>query len=146
MPFKQSAFIEGSNQQVFEAISRHVREWWGHTDATVDKVGDEFTTSFDQTYWKFRISELNRFDKIVWECIDARHIHTGYDGIEKEWLGTSVEWVLESIETGTLLHFTHDGLEPDLNCYKICKPAWELFVTQSLKSFVETGKGMPSLL
>ena len=108
-------------------------------------INDVFTTSFDKTYWKFRISEFDPSTKVVWHCIDARHVHSGYDGIEKEWIGTSVEWVLEPKGDSTTLHFSHNGLVPSLNCYEICTPAWEMFVTKSLKSFVETGKGMPIL-
>jgi hypothetical protein len=147
MSYTEKVLIKGSRKQVFDAISRHVQEWWGNTDSQVTAVGDEFTTSFDKTYWKFKISEFEHNSKIVWNCIDARHIHTGYDGIEKEWEGTSVEWMLEegSDKNETLLHFAHNGLKSDLNCYEICTPAWEMFVTKSLKNFIETGKGMPSL-
>ena len=146
MSYTTQVLIKGSKEQVFSAISKNVQKWWGNTDDPVAAVNDEFTTSFDQTFWKFKIAEFEPFSKIVWNCIDARHIHSGYTGIEKEWLGTSVVWSLEEIApTETLLHFTHDGLVPELNCYEICFPEWERFVTQSLKSFVESGKGMPHL-
>lgn len=146
MSFTTKVLIKGSKEDVFKAISQHVQKWWGNTDSPVSKIGDEFTTSFDKTYWKFKISKYLPFSKIVWNCIDAKHIHSGYNGIEKEWIGTSVNWLLE--EKGkeeTLLHFTHNGLVPELNCYEICFPAWERFVIQSLKNFVETGVGMPHL-
>lgn len=146
MSYSQKVLIRGTSKQIFDAIANHVQKWWGNTDSSVSAIGDEFTTNFDKTYWKFRISEFKSNTKIVWECIDARHIHTGYDGIEKEWLGTLVEWTLEeSGEQQTTLHFKHNGLTSDLNCYEICTPAWEMFVTKSLKSFIETGKGMPIL-
>lgn len=147
MSYSQQVLIEGTSEQIFNAIAKNVQQWWGITDSPVSVVGDEFTTSFDKTYWKFTISKFEPNVKIVWDCIDARHIHTGYDGIKSEWLGTSVEWTLEELDTEqTIVHFQHNGLTPDLNCYEICTPAWELFVTKSLKSFVETGKGMPSLI
>ncbi len=146
MSFTLKVSIKGNTKQVFEAISHNVQDWWGNTDYPVSSIGDEFTTSFGSTFWKFKISEFEPNSKIVWNCIDAKHIHTGYDGIEKEWIGTSVEWKKEeSIQGKTLLYFTHNGLVPELNCYEICFPAWERFVTQSLKSFVENGKGMPHL-
>ena len=147
MSYTEKVLIKGSSQQVFDAISTHVQDWWGNTNHPVMGVGDEFITSFDKTYWKFKISEFDSPTKIVWNCIDARHVHRGYEGIEREWIGTSVEWVLEEGQSKkeTLLHFTHNGLVPDLNCYEICTPAWEMFVTKSLKRFVEHGKGMPHL-
>jgi uncharacterized protein YndB with AHSA1/START domain len=146
MSYTEEVLIKASNKQVFDAISQHVQKWWGNTDCSVRAIGDEFTTTFDKTYWKFKITEFEADIKIVWSCIDARHIHTGYEGIEKEWVGTSVEWILEeSGKDETLVLFKHNGLVPELNCYEICFPAWEMFVTRSLKSFVETGIGMPYL-
>jgi len=146
MSYKTSVTINRNSESVFNAIIQSVQSWWGNTNDTVSKIGDEFTTSFDKTFWKFKISELKPNTRIVWNCIDARHIHTGYDRIEKEWIGTSVEWNLEQKSLNeTLLNFTHNGLVQELNCYEICTPAWEMFVTQSLKSFIETGKGMPHL-
>lgn len=146
MSYSTSVLIKEKPEAVFNAIARSVQKWWGNTNSHVSKLGDEFTTSFDKTYWKFKISEFEPNSKIVWNCIDAKHIHSGYDGIEKEWIGTLVEWKLEGKnQNETFLNFTHNGLVPKLNCYEICFPAWERFVTQSLKSFVETGKGMPHL-
>ncbi|WP_301162011.1 hypothetical protein [uncultured Winogradskyella sp.] len=146
MSYTTMVSINGTKQEVFNAISQHVQKWWGNTDNSVSSVGDEFTTSFDSTYWKFRISEFEPNTKIVWKCVEAKHIHNGYDGIEKEWEGTIVEWVLEDKgQNAIILNFAHNGLVPELNCYEICFPAWERFVTQSLKSFVETGTGMPHL-
>lgn len=146
MSYSQKVLINGTPEQIFDAIANHVQAWWGNTDNGVAAIGDEFTTSFDQTYWKFRITQFEPNAKIVWHCTDARHIHKGYDDIEKEWVGTSVEWnIEESNGQQTALNFAHNGLTSDLNCYKICTPAWEMFVTKSLKSFVETGKGMPVL-
>ena len=146
MSYSTSVSFNGNVEAVFQAIAKNVQQWWGNTDSPVLKVGDEFTTSFDKTFWKFKISIFEPSHKIVWECIDARHIHTGHNGIEKEWLGTSVEWILEEEGLSQVtVHFKHNGLTPDLNCYEICTPAWEMFVTQSLKSFVETGVGTPSL-
>lgn len=146
MSYTTSVSIEANSKIIFNAITQSVQEWWGNTNTAVSKLDDEFTTSFNKTFWKFKILEFKPNYKIVWQCIDAKHIHTGFDGIEKEWIGTNVEWNLEEkSHNETILNFTHNGLVPELNCYEICYPAWERFVTQSLKSFVETGKGMPHL-
>ena len=146
MSYSTSVLIEANSEAIFNAITQSVQEWWGNTDSVSSKLDDEFTTSFGKTFWKFKIVELKRNSKIVWECIDAKHIHAGYDGIEKEWIGTKVEWFLEvKSQNETILNFVHNGLVPELNCYEICWPAWKRFATQSLKNFVETGKGMPHL-
>ena len=83
--------------------------------------------------------------KLVWRCVKANHVVKGYEGIEEEWLNTSVEWTLNTNGTGTTVQFIHNGLRPELNCYEICSTAWEMFVSQSLKRYIETGKGTPVL-
>ena len=146
MSYNKKVLISSDSKEIFTAINQNVQQWWGNTDTPVSKVGHEFTTCFDKTYWKFRIIDLTPYRKIVWKCFEARHVHNGYNDIEKEWVGTFVHWTIESISSKeSELSFSHDGLTPDLNCYEICTPAWDRFVTQSLKSFVETGVGMPHL-
>jgi uncharacterized protein YndB with AHSA1/START domain len=144
MAFELNVFIASKPENVFNAINQHLHDWWGETDHTVNAVDDVFTTQFKPTRWMFKVTEFVPNERIVWECIEAFHVHTGMTGIEKEWLGTRVVWSMSAAHEGTRLHFRHDGLTPDLNCYEVCSPAWEMFVTQSLKQFVETGKGMPA--
>lgn len=147
MSYTTTVLIKGTKEQVFNAISKNIEKWWGKTDNSVSSVDEDFTTSFDNTYWKFKISEYKPNTKIVWKCIEAKHIHTGYSDIEKEWEGTFVVWTLkEKSQNETILHFAHNGLIPTLNCYDICFPAWENFVTKSLKQYVETGIGIPYLV
>lgn len=43
----------------------------------------------------------------------------------------------------TIIEFLHEGLTPESKCYNICAPTWDLFITESLKSFIETGVGKP---
>ena len=35
--------------------------------------------------------------------------------------------------------------EPEFKCYNICAPTWDMFITDILKNFLETGKGNPHL-
>jgi len=144
MAFKLDVWIASNPERVFNAINQHLHDWWGETDFTVNAVGDVFTTQFKPTRWTFKVTAFIPNQRIVWECIEAYHVHTGMTGIEKEWLGTTVKWSLREEQGGTQVRFQHVGLTRELNCYEVCSPAWEMFVTGSLKQFVETGKGMPA--
>ena len=144
MPFNLRVRIEASSDKVFDAIANSIQDWWGITKGESNKPGGEFYTTFKPTKWTFRVDVFEENRLIVWDCIEAYHVHSGYEGIEKEWLGSKISWELEEVGNSTQLRFSHDGLEPNLNCYEICTPAWEMFVTQSLKAFVESGKGMPA--
>lgn len=44
------------------------------------------------------------------------------------------------------LSFTHKGLTPNLNCYKICDAGWTHFIANSLKQYLETRIGTPNLV
>lgn len=60
------------------------------------------------------------------------------EGFEKEWLGTSLHWIIgqkegESVE----IRLEHEGLVPDLACYEVCSPTWDYFITERLKEYLE---------
>jgi len=120
---------------IFKAITQHLNDWWGNTDNTVFKVGDEFTTSFGNAFWKFQIIEFELNNKVTWKCID------GKPEFNAEWIGTSIYWNISSSDEFTKITFIHDGLTPEFECYDICAPTWDMFITKSLKNFIETGIG-----
>ncbi len=135
--YTQEVKVLTSPNNAFEALTRHVKKWWGNTDKPVSKVGDEFTIHFGNAFWKFKVIKYVLNSEIVWKCID------GQPGFENEWVGTSTTWNITPTADGVLVSFMHDGLTPDFNCYDICAPTWDMFITKSLKHYLETGKGMP---
>ena len=52
MSYATSVSIKANSEAVFNAITQSVQEWWGSTNSAVSKLDDEFTTSFDKTFWK----------------------------------------------------------------------------------------------
>lgn len=133
MSYKQEVIINARPEKVFDAIAKDVQKWWGFTNSPVNKVGDEFTTRFSPTYWKFRISEFLPGEKISWECIDATHVHRGYENIEKEWVGTVASWELKSENEQTKVNFSHNGLTTELNC-KFANPPGTCLSLTALKT------------
>ena len=139
MNYNKEIMVSTSPELLFLAITEQLELWWGKTDVSVTKIGDEFTTSFGNAFWKFRITEFIRNKKVAWECID------GQPEFENEWVGTKLSWNIESVGHQAKLSFTHDGLTPSFDCYDVCAPAWDMFIAASLKSFIETGKGRPHI-
>ena len=60
------------------------------------------------------------------------------------WAATSVTWQLTPVENGTTLVFTHDGFAQVDAAYEQTRRNWEYFL-DSLKSYLETGKGTPGI-
>ncbi len=54
-------------------------------------------------------------------------------------------WQFTPEGVGTTITLTHEGLTPQLHCYETCNTAWDFFVLDSLKAYLETGKGDPHL-
>ena len=137
MNYTQVVEIKSSAENTFITITEKLNDWWGKTDFPVKKLGDEFTTSFGKAYWKFRVIEFNPIKKVTWSCIG------GEPEFNAEWIGTTIYWEIKPFENHTKLSFEHVGLTPALPCYNICAPTWEMFISKSLKKYLETGKGEP---
>lgn len=139
MNYSKKIAYKTTPEILFQATTQSLELWWGKTDTAVAKVGDEFRTSFGKAFWEFKISELVPNEKVTWECVD------GQPEFEHEWVGTKLHWNISTDGNETHLSFTHEGLTPSFECYDVCAPTWDMFISTSLKSFVETGKGMPHL-
>ncbi|MEP1094841.1 MAG: SRPBCC domain-containing protein [Cyclobacteriaceae bacterium] len=139
MDYSKQITYKASAKSLFSAITQNLDQWWGKVDTSVEKEGDEFKISFGKAFWKFRISLFVSNEKVTWECVD------GQPEFEHEWVGTRIHWDISEEGDETKLSFTHEGLTPSFECYDVCAPTWDMFITTSLKSFVETGKGMPHL-
>jgi hypothetical protein len=44
----------------------------------------------------------------------------------------------------TVVHFTHQGLVPQYECFNVCSNAWGPYINRSLWSLIMTGKGHPN--
>lgn len=145
MFYRQTVEINAKAEAVFNALSQEIPSWWGQTDQAILRIGDEFTISFGATFWKFKISQFEPNKGMSWQCVDAHHVHEGLSNIEEEWIGTEVHWKLQEQTNQIQLIMEHEGLSKQLNCYGVCEPAWDHFILDSLKSYLETGKGKPHL-
>jgi hypothetical protein len=126
--------------QAFDRICR-VPEWWtqGFT-GRAQGLGDTFTVRFGETFVDFRISELVRGKKIVWQVSDS-NLHWVKD--KKEWNGTEVVWEISSANGTTTLQMMHRGLVPGVECYERCKSGWDFCVGDSLLKLLTEGEGRP---
>ncbi|MDN5202691.1 SRPBCC domain-containing protein [Fulvivirgaceae bacterium BMA10] len=143
LDYQTSVLINADKRDVFTALTSQLDEWWGTTDQPYEKVGDIFKISFGgESYWKFKVVEISA-SHILWKCVESNQDHN-LQGIDEEWLGTLLQWKIEEVNRGTELKFKHQGLVPQGVCYGVCSTAWDFYITDSLKNYLEDGKGKPS--
>ena len=130
-------YLPNSKERVFEAISSEVSLWWGKTDVSKTKADSVFKVSWGEPWYQFRVTDFEEGRHMTWLCIDANQIIKGLEGIQKEWVGTSIHWSVESTgENTSILHFKHEGLTPKLICFDFCSSTWNMFLKDRLVSFL----------
>ena len=126
-----------------EAIKRisNVPGWWGVTfTGSAEKQNDTFIVKMSEdSFFNFTVAELTPAERVVWLVTDC---NMPWYSDKKEWADTKLIFDLHEHNGVTELKFTHDGLTPNLECYKDCDPGWTHWIKTSLFSYFTTGKGV----
>ncbi|HTI10213.1 MAG TPA: SRPBCC domain-containing protein [Puia sp.] len=125
-----------------EAIKRisDVPEWWGITfSGSAKKQNDTFVVKMGgDSFFNFTVVELIPGKRVVWLVTDC---NMPWYSDKKEWANTKLIFDLSENNGVTNLIFTHEGLTPEVECYKDCEPGWTHWIQKSLFSYFTTGKG-----
>jgi len=126
-----------------EAITKisKVPEWWGIAfTGSAEKQDDRFVVKMGgDSFFDFTVTELVPGKRVVWFVEDC---NMPWYTDKKEWAGTRLIFDLDENNGVTELKFTHEGLTPDVECYKDCEPGWTHWIRTSLQSYFTTGKGV----
>jgi hypothetical protein len=126
-----------------EALKKisNVQGWWGVTfTGTSEKQNDRFTIKMGgDSFFDFTVQELVPGERLVWLVNDC---NMPWYSDKKEWANTRL--IFDLVEQGgiTTLRFTHEGLTPEVECYKDCDPGWTHWIKTSLFSYLTTGQGV----
>jgi hypothetical protein len=132
-----------ANINAEEAVGRisKVPEWWGVTfDGSAKTQNDKFVVKMGgDSFFNFTVAELIPGKRIVWLITDC---NMPWYTDKKEWANTKL--IFDVTENGSLttVNFTHEGLTPEVECYKDCAPGWTHWINTSLLSYLNTGKGV----
>ena len=134
--------INAPPQKVYEALTqeKHLKLWWTPDSKAEPKVGSEAKFEFKDygDYIVFNVEKLEPNKLVEWKVTDSKM------GGTPEWNGTTVSFELAENENGgTDLNFIHKDWKDETELYKKCTDGWNYFVGDSLKSYLETGKGKP---
>jgi hypothetical protein len=138
--FKSSISAKISTDEAIKRIS-NVSAWWGVTfTGNSEKQNDKFTIKMGgDSFFDFTVTELIPGKRIVWLVTDC---NMPWYSNKKEWANTKLIFDLSKTNGVTNLTFTHEGLTPDVECYKDCEPGWTHWIKTSLFSYFTEGKGV----
>jgi hypothetical protein len=138
--FKARIEVPQTPAVVFKHL-QDVSKWWGKEDlaGSSRKLNDEFTvTHGDIHYSKQKLIEVIPNKKIVWLVTESK-----LNWIEKdkyEWTNTKMVFEITTKGDKTILHFTHEGLVPERECYHRCSQGWNIVIKEWLFRFILEGK------
>jgi uncharacterized protein YndB with AHSA1/START domain len=126
----------------FTAI-KNFRAWWSEDiDGETDKLGNVFLYHYKDVHiCKMKLIEVVPNKRLVYQVLDNQFSFTKD---KTEWVGTKLIFDVSKEGDQTKITFTHEGLVPAYECYKVCYDAWGNYIKNSLFSLITTGKGSPN--
>jgi len=139
-----SFLVNRPPMEVFHAIN-DVRTWWSEDFCgSSAKQDDEFEVRFaDVHYSRQRLTDVVPGKKITWLVTDSLLSFLKDTG---EWNGSSIHFDLSEENGQTKIVFTHEGLVPQIECFKDCSNGWSYYLQGSLIPFITTGVANPNVL
>ena len=138
--FTRTITVDATPEAAYAAIN-DVAGWWGRVTGTTTAVGDEWVYVVPGLHYSgMRVTELEPARRVAWLVTGS---YLSFVDDHQEWNDTVVTFDIEQTDAGTQVTFTHTGLEPAVECFEICSNAWSMFITGSLKDFINTGVGQP---
>ena len=137
--YTTTLLVDQTTEEVFKA-ALNVREWWsGEIHGDTKKLNDEFTYQVGDVHFsKQKVVELVPQKKLVWLVTQS---NLSFIEDKSEWTGTKIIIDVAPKNNKTKLTFTHEGLEPHVECYQACSGAWSQIIQESLFSLITTGQG-----
>lgn len=129
-----------AQEESYRVIAEQMSDWWTPMSAKFMAVGDRAKTNFGgQSYWIFEAVTLLPPNLIELDCCESLMVADSLKDPE-EWKGTRLRF--EISQEGVL--FTHIGLNPEKECFDMCKQGWDFYLLQSLKQVLNGQPGAPN--
>ncbi|HSZ25450.1 MAG TPA: SRPBCC domain-containing protein [Cytophagaceae bacterium] len=133
--------VEKSPNDVFNYLTNDVSKWWGGKDfkGNSSRLNDEFIIHHPNTHFsKQKLIEVIPNKKIIWLVTEATLYWLEKDN--QEWTNTKMIFEITMEEDKTKLHFTHEGLVPEKECYMRCAQGWNMVIKDWLFNFINEGR------
>lgn len=140
--FTATIVVSKSPAETFHAI-KNFRGWWSEEiDGNTDKLNQTFFYHFKDIHLcKMELIEMVPDKKLVYRVVENDF---NFINDKTEWVNTKLIFDISNEGAKTKVKFTHEGLVPEYECYNVCNDAWTGYIGNSLKDFIDTGKGNPN--
>jgi hypothetical protein len=136
--FTTTILVDATPTQVFNAINQPQQWWSGEFTGSAEKLDNEFTYQYkDMHYSKQKVAEMIPNKKVVWLVTDSQ---LNFIEDKSEWTGTKIIFEIAEKNNKTQVHFIHEGITPEVECFSSCSPAWTNLIQRSLFNFITTGE------
>jgi uncharacterized protein YndB with AHSA1/START domain len=145
--YRTTVDLNADARMVYGAVATcdGISGWWTRFTSFDGREGSEALMRFPSAgfHARMRVDELKPPERVVWTCVDAKH-PSGVSSDPNDWIGTRISFDIQPEDNGrSRLTFTHHGLRP-LECAEVCTDVWRFYLHESLKKFVEDGRGEPA--
>jgi uncharacterized protein YndB with AHSA1/START domain len=125
--YQSTKSFESAPEAVFDALTSadSIASWWAPATGS-GAAGGEITLMFGGQEVRIRVDEADRPARVCWTVLISEPL--------PDWVGTTITFgIAPAGDGGAILHFTHHGLSPQLECFSMCSAGW----TQYLASLVD---------
>jgi len=125
-------------KEVFNAIN-DVTKWWSKDfEGNSTKLNDEFIINHpNQHYSKQKLVEVIPGKKVVWLVTESKL--NWITNNKEEWTNTKMIFEISTKGDKTVLHFTHEGLVREKECYAMCEKGWDIIIKDWLFHLITVG-------
>lgn len=134
--------VAQSPEKAFNAIMEF-RSWWSEEiEGYTDKLNETFFYHYKDVHLcKVKLVEIVPQKRLVYQVMENEF---SFVKDKTEWVNSKLIFEISSHDNTTEVKFTHEGLNPEHECYSVCEDAWTSYIQGSLKSLIETGVGKPN--
>ena len=129
--------ISSKREKVISALTHitQIQKWW--TEDASGRNGKGIFRWKDRGWTVEMTIHKSKSNQIVrWICTKSNMQDTN------AWEGSTVSFELNDKESGTTINFKHSDYKSS-PCYEVCNAGWNFVIGKSLKSYLESGKGLP---
>jgi uncharacterized protein YndB with AHSA1/START domain len=132
--YQSTKTFQAAPGAVFDALTSAdaITTWWAPTTGS-GVAGGEITQMFDGQEVRIRVDETDQPARVCWTVLVSEPL--------PDWAGTTITFdIAPAADGGTVLHFTHHGLTPQLECFSACSAGWMQYLA-SLVDYADRDGG-----